>query len=504
LHHEVASLARTNQRDRDKNLYKALHHFTKALQKEKDSHYAANGIGMVFAHRGKLDFARRTFQSVVQHNAMPSEASVYINLAHTYLRAGGENLRKAAALYETAKKLSPLSLEIRLYMAKTYFGMKEYERVVGILSDATHLWPENVIVQYNLAFVSRTFGGILVTSGQDDDNIAHMMQAVELLNSAVRLYTYVELRWAAMSSDERRAIATSKIAPSNLIKEISQVDMHKDYSQYMRDRAQAIITTMKEAKVSFEKKMKEVFEVKNAQVEEKKKVEEEERIMETEKKEEMEDQAIRLMTEGMSEIELGKNLEAAKLKEDIKQKPPKEPKAKAKARDGDGGGRRSKKEKKKEKKKKKKKDKKKRKHGEDSDDSDDDEGQQGEGPPNAEGSETREHAGEGEEGGGGVALPEKDAGEDEAEMGEAPAGDEEMGSDDEADKKKAKKDKKKDKKEKKDKKKKDKKDKKKKRRTDDESAEGSEGDEERGGEEGEQGVAGGDMEDVEEELFGPA
>ena len=49
---------------------------------------------------------------------MAADPAVYINLGHTYLRAGGDDARKAIALYERAKKLRPDDLTIRLYLAK--------------------------------------------------------------------------------------------------------------------------------------------------------------------------------------------------------------------------------------------------------------------------------------------------------------------------------------------------------------------------------------------------
>merc|ERR1711920_1027502 len=107
LHFEVANATVTKRLERDSYMKKALHNFTKALELEKDSHYAANGIGMVFAQRGKLELAKRTFQSVMQHHGMENDPSIYINLAHTYLFSGGENVRKAIALYHRELKLRP-------------------------------------------------------------------------------------------------------------------------------------------------------------------------------------------------------------------------------------------------------------------------------------------------------------------------------------------------------------------------------------------------------------
>merc|ERR1712048_293284 len=151
LYFEVASAPNTKSKDRESNLCKALWNYTRALEHKKDSHYAANGIGMVFAQRGKLDFAKRTFQSVMQHHAMAEDPSVYINLAHTYMRSGGEDARKAIALYQRAKKLRPNDLSILLYLAKAHFGLKEFDKCSGILGDAMQIWPDDLLLRYNMA-----------------------------------------------------------------------------------------------------------------------------------------------------------------------------------------------------------------------------------------------------------------------------------------------------------------------------------------------------------------
>merc|ERR1719326_810470 len=126
---------------------------------------------MVFAQRGKLDFAKRTFQSVMQHNGMVGDPSVYINLGHTYLLSGSEHVRKAITLYERAKKLNPKDLTIRLYLAKGYFGLKEYERSANILSDAVQIWPDDVLLRYNLAIVLENFGVYLVAEEKKTNRV---------------------------------------------------------------------------------------------------------------------------------------------------------------------------------------------------------------------------------------------------------------------------------------------------------------------------------------------
>merc|ERR1719382_1132055 len=171
LYYEVATASKTKPKDRDQYLCKALRNFIQALGHEKDSHYAANGIGMVFAQRGKLDFARRTFQSVMQHRAMASDPSVYINLGHTYLRKGGDDARKAIALYERAKKLDPNKLLIRLYIAKAYYGLGDFDRCASVLGDALQIWPDDLLLRYNMAVAFEENGRTLVAKEKETNRV---------------------------------------------------------------------------------------------------------------------------------------------------------------------------------------------------------------------------------------------------------------------------------------------------------------------------------------------
>merc|ERR1712187_640663 len=106
--------------------------------------------------------AKRTFQSVMQHRAMAEDPSVYINLGHTYMRSGGEDARKAIALYQKAKKLRPNDLTIRLYLAKAHFGLKEFYKCCGFLGDALQMWPDDLLLRYNMAVSLESAGVDLV------------------------------------------------------------------------------------------------------------------------------------------------------------------------------------------------------------------------------------------------------------------------------------------------------------------------------------------------------
>merc|ERR1712039_900217 len=248
---------------------KALHNFTKALEREKDSHYAANGIGMVFAERGKLELAKRTFQSVLQHHGMENDPSVYINLGHTHLQSGGENARKAIALYHKALKMKPNDLTIRLYIAKAHFHLKEWDKCCAVLADATQLWPDDLLLRYNMAVALECHGVHLVALEKKtnrvvgvDSGMDQMVQAVDLLASAARLYNHVHVRWASMADKERRKVAASGGAPANLTQEMERVVLHKEYCSDITEAAREELEGLMKKKQAIDAQMRRIIEEK--------------------------------------------------------------------------------------------------------------------------------------------------------------------------------------------------------------------------------------------------
>merc|ERR1712218_30183 len=254
----------------------------------------------------------------MQHHAVSGDPSVYINLAHTYLCSGGEDVRKAIALYERAKKLKPNDLTIRLYLAKAHFGMKEFERCSGVLSDATQIWPDDLLLRYNLAVSLESFGVYLVSMEKKtkrvvgvDSGMDQMMHAVELLSSASRLYEYVHLWWAAMSDEERKQLGAASGSPANLAEEMQRVNLHKDYCADITEKAKEELEQLMKLRADMELKMKKISEDKEIQQKQKRERDEEDTKKDEERHQEMEDQALRLM-DSTKEIDLGKNLEKAK------------------------------------------------------------------------------------------------------------------------------------------------------------------------------------------------
>lgn len=353
LYFEVAIAPSTRQRERDTFMHKALRNFTKALEHKKDSHYAANGVGMVFARRGKSDFARRTFQSVMQHHALSGDPCAFINLGHTYLLSGGENARKALALYERARALKPHDLDIRLYLAKAHFALKQYDRCIDVLSDATQIWPDDLLLRYNLAVSLESYGVHLVSEERKmrrvvgvDNAMEQMNHAIQLLNSAARLFEYVYKQWIDMSDEARRALVLSSGMGDTVADEMLAASTHKLYCADIQAKAQEELVHLQARRAEIERRVQE-----NASKKAEELRMEQEQLQRTAEKnqdeaEEANDRA-RDLEEKARGMDIGKNLEAKTLDKKTAAKP-KEPKekepregrrSKAKAlTDGEGEG----------------------------------------------------------------------------------------------------------------------------------------------------------------------
>merc|ERR1712060_1041236 len=100
------------------------------------------------------------------------------------------------------------------YLAKAYFGLQEYEQCCAVLGDAMQIWPDDMLLRYNLAAALESFGVHLVQAEKATKRVAgvnnamdHMERAIELLSSAARLYGFVQVFWEQLPDDERKLFA---------------------------------------------------------------------------------------------------------------------------------------------------------------------------------------------------------------------------------------------------------------------------------------------------------
>lgn len=198
LYYERAMHARGQ--DRDQGLFKALYTFNETLKRDKDSQYAVNGVGMVFAARGNRSVAKRIFQSVIEHHSMSQDPSVHINLGHIYVAE--EQYKKAVRFYEAARKLRGDDRNLWLSLARAHYCDKSYDHAVEVLSEALMIWPYDLLVRYNLATTLEGYGAHLLNSELLGETLAgltneqQISRAVDMLKSAKRIFKQLGQQWA--------------------------------------------------------------------------------------------------------------------------------------------------------------------------------------------------------------------------------------------------------------------------------------------------------------------
>jgi len=306
--------------DQENFLSRALWNFIEALKNAKDCHYAANGMGMVFAQRGRLECAKRTFQSVIQHGKSgglsDEDANVYVNLGHIYVASGGSEAKKAIALYEKARKLRPNDLSIRLYLARAHFQLKEYEKSVGILSDALAFWPDDVALRYNLAVSLEHWGRILVNEEKKVDRVVgiesgldKMERAVEVLSSAANHFGNIKRRWAGMSHNDKKNIAKDIPEPMKFLEDLKRSDVHQEYCNSVVESGREQLEVLKKKRADLDAKVAEIAAQKKREQAEQERLRKDDEEEQAEENRLDEDEALRIMR-AADEIKMPQNIGA--------------------------------------------------------------------------------------------------------------------------------------------------------------------------------------------------
>merc|ERR1712039_184709 len=158
----------------------------------------------------------------------------------------------------------PNDLTIRLYLANAHFGLKEYERCTGVLGDATQIWPDDLLLRFNLAISLESFGVHLVSEERKikrvvgmDNGMNQMSHAVQLLSSAARLFQYVYTQWVGMSNDERTRFVEVRSASDDLIDEMLSASAHKLYCKDIQGKAQEELIQLQARRADIERIMQE-------------------------------------------------------------------------------------------------------------------------------------------------------------------------------------------------------------------------------------------------------
>ncbi|KAI8983855.1 hypothetical protein BDB01DRAFT_118794 [Pilobolus umbonatus] len=191
-----ASIARELKSDKSKqqrtDLYKlAVNFYSQALRRDPTNAYAANGLAIVIAENGFLEQARDIFNQV--REASVTNASVWINLAHTYVEL---KLYKQAIVMNASKKFyNNRDENILLCLARAQYILAKsdkdpevmYESLVNT-QKALHLNPSDKTTIYNLALVQQSYAQLISELPQVHRDSASMRRAINCIECSQKFF----------------------------------------------------------------------------------------------------------------------------------------------------------------------------------------------------------------------------------------------------------------------------------------------------------------------------
>ena len=172
--------------------------YQKTLQKNGMNVYAANGLGIVLAERGRIDEAKTVFQLVQEGMAAKGSINpdILINQGHVLLAKA--QYVQAAKLYERAQSQFYFNQNenVMLYQARAQYENGNLEEARKILRKALMIAPWNHRIRFNLAYViqevaQRTLNRTM-KSTSSDGRLAQVESAIEDLTLAHKLFEQLQ------------------------------------------------------------------------------------------------------------------------------------------------------------------------------------------------------------------------------------------------------------------------------------------------------------------------
>ena len=242
--------------------------YTKALQKSESNLFAANGLGILLAERGKIEEAKVTFQMVAEgmsaaevaggeetaNGAAEDRAAtfpdIWINQGH--IQSAKKNHDAAARHYQQAqtKFFHNLDHTVMLYQARNWYEANDLRAATAVLRRALRVAPWNHRLRFNLAYVlqesacrsvqqtlragQKIAGGAAAEDG--GTKAAQVRVALENLTLALTLFeqlmvaaTAVEATSGGGDEVEKRKVAA--VASANLGFDKKRVRQHVQFCQ---------------------------------------------------------------------------------------------------------------------------------------------------------------------------------------------------------------------------------------------------------------------------------
>ena len=182
----------------DEHYERAFSLYQKTLQKNSSNVFAANGLGIVLAERGRIDEAKAVFQ-LVQEGMTAKGAmnpDVLINQGHVLLAKA--QYVQAGRLYERAQSQFYFNQNenVMLYQARAHYENGNLEEARKILRKALNIAPSNHRIRFNLAYViqemaQRTLNKTM-KSTSSDGRLAQVENAIEDLTLALKLFEQLQ------------------------------------------------------------------------------------------------------------------------------------------------------------------------------------------------------------------------------------------------------------------------------------------------------------------------
>jgi len=184
-------LAAANSADSEKKkkyLEYARDNYKIVLKKDKKNVYAANGIGCILAHHGRLAEAKDCFISA--REAAPLVPEPWINLAHVYVEQ--KNFANAIKMYENCLKkfYNNNDTELLQYLARACYKAQKYDECMTAAQKAVLIAPENLLFKYNLALACLAQAETIL---RDPNSVlANVEQAMGHLRNARQLFKFLQ------------------------------------------------------------------------------------------------------------------------------------------------------------------------------------------------------------------------------------------------------------------------------------------------------------------------
>ncbi|KAI8097879.1 uncharacterized protein B0P05DRAFT_593288 [Gilbertella persicaria] len=193
-----ASAAREFKTEKQKQMrndsYKlAVNFYSQALRRDPNNAYAANGLAITIAETGHVEQARDLFNQV--REAAVNNASVWVNLAHTYVEL--KKYKQAIVMYENALKkfFCNKDANLLLCLARTQYILSKNDKDPDIMYQALknteralHICPSDKTTHYNLALVQQSYAQQISDLPQDQRTSQHIRRALHYLECGQRIF----------------------------------------------------------------------------------------------------------------------------------------------------------------------------------------------------------------------------------------------------------------------------------------------------------------------------